>query len=138
VSRRGYTLLEVMVVVFIIGLLAAIVAPRILGRTDEARVTKAVADMKGIEQALGLYRLDNGVYPSTDQGLAALVEKPTAPPLPKAWRAGGYLDRTPHDPWGNPYVYLLRDPQHFVLKSLGADGVEGGRGFDADLDSRAN
>ena len=133
--RRGYTLLEIMVVVFILGLLATIVAPRILGRTDEARRTKAVADLASLGQALNLYRLDNGVYPTTDQGLAALRERPTAPPVPKSWRSEGYVDRIPDDPWGNPYVYVLVGPQRYALKSLGADGAEGGDGAAADIDA---
>jgi general secretion pathway protein G len=133
-GRRGYTLLEIMVVVFIVGLLVTVVAPRILGRTDDARVTKVAADMASIRQALDLYRLDNGVYPTTEQGVEALVERPTRPPLPKAWRSGGYLTRVPVDSWGHPYVYVLATPERFSLKSLGADGVEGGDGLAADVD----
>lgn len=134
-GRRGYTLLEIMVVVFIVGLLVTIVAPRIMGRTDDARRTKAVADMASLGQALNLYRLDNGTYPTTEQGLEALVERPTAPPAPKAWRSEGYVDRLPTDPWGNAYVYVLSSPQRFALASLGADGVEGGDGAAADIDA---
>jgi general secretion pathway protein G len=136
-ARRpaGYTLLEIMVVVFILGLLATIVAPRILGRTDDARRTKAVADLKGIEQALNLYRLDNGTYPTTEQGLEALVTRPATPPVPKAWRSEGYLPRVPLDPWGKPFVYVLATPQRYALKSLGADGTEGGDGLAADIDA---
>jgi general secretion pathway protein G len=132
----GYTLLEIVVVVFIVGLLATIVAPRIIGRTEDARHTKAIADLAALKQALDLYRLDNGGYPSTEQGLAALAERPTIPPLPKAWRNEGYVDRVPDDPWGNPYVYVLATPQRYALKSLGADGVEGGEGTAADVDAR--
>ncbi len=132
----GYTLLEIMVVVFILGLLVTIVAPRIMGRTDEARVTSAIANMKSIEQALNLYRLDNGTYPTTEQGLEALVTRPTAPPIPKAWRSEGYLPRVPLDPWGNAFVYVLAIPQRYTLKSLGADGVEGGGGLAGDIDAR--
>jgi general secretion pathway protein G len=134
-NARGYTLLEIMVVVFIVGLLVTIVAPRIVGRTDEARHTKALADLASIGQALNLYRLDNGLYPTTDQGLVALVERPTSAPVPKAWRAEGYLDRVPLDPWGNPYVYVLAMPQRYTLKSLGSDGVEGGDGVAGDIDA---
>jgi general secretion pathway protein G len=138
-SRRrrpgGYTLLEIMIVVFIVGLLVTVVAPRIVGRTDEARHTKALADLASIGQALNLYRLDNGAYPTTDQGLAALVERPTSAPIPKAWRSEGYVDRVPIDPWGNPYVYVLATPQRYTLKSLGADGVEGGDGLAGDIDA---
>jgi len=133
-ERAGFTLLEIMVVVFILGLLATLVAPKIIGRTDEARRTKAVADMKAIEQALNLYRLDSSGYPTTDQGLDALVHRPTKPPVPRAWNPNGYLERMPVDPWGNAYLYLS-DGARFTLKSYGADGVEGGEGKFADLDS---
>ena len=133
-GRHGYTLLEIMVVVFIVGLLVTVVAPRILGRTDDARLTKVAADMASIRQALDLYRLDSGVYPTTEQGLEALVERPTRPPLPKAWRSPGYLTRVPVDSWNHPYVYVLVAPERFALTSLGADGVEGGEGLAADVD----
>jgi general secretion pathway protein G len=133
-GREGFTLLEIMVVVFILGLLATIVAPKIIGRADDARRTKAIADLKGIEQALNLYRLDSGGYPSTEQGLDALVRRPEKPPLPRAWNPSGYLERVPLDPWGAPYVYLS-DGSRFTLRSYGADGVEGGTGKFADLDS---
>jgi general secretion pathway protein G len=133
--RAGFTLLEIMVVVFILGLLATLVAPTLLGRTDEARRTKAMADMEAVEQALNLYRLDSGAYPTTEQGLEALVHRPTAPPVPRAWNPDGYLERVPVDPWGTPYVYL-GDATRFTLRSLGADGTEGGEGRFADLDSR--
>ena len=133
-GRRGYTLLEIMVVVFIVGLLVTVVAPRILGRTDDARTTKVAADMASIRQALDLYRLDNGLYPTTEQGLEALVERPTRAPIPKSWRNPGYLPRVPTDAWNTPYVYVLVTPERFALKSLGADGVEGGEGLAADVD----
>ena len=133
-DRCGYTLLEIMVVVFIVGLLVTVVAPRILGRTDDARITKVAADMASIRQALDLYRLDNGVYPTTEQGLEALVERPTRPPLPRAWRSSGYVTRVPVDSWGTPYVYVLVTPERFVLKSLGGDAAEGGDGIAADID----
>jgi general secretion pathway protein G len=136
-GSRGYTLLEIMVVVFILGLLATLVAPRIMGRTDDARRTKAVADMKGVEQALNLYRLDNGGYPTTEQGIDALVTRPTGAPLPKAWNPNGYLDRVPVDPWGNPYVYVS-DGTRFTLRSYGADGAEGGDGKFADIENGRN
>src|SRR4051812_101994 len=107
-TRRppGYTLLEIMVVVFILGLLATLVAPKILGRTEDARRTKAIADMKSIEQALNLYRLDTGGYPTTAQGLDALVHRPETPPVPRGYKPDGYLERVPADPWGHPYVYV--------------------------------
>ena len=133
--RRGFTLLEMMVVLFILTLVATVVAPKILGRTDEARRTKAIADMKGIEQALNLYSMDCGGYPTTEQGLEALVHKPDRPPVPRAWNPDGYLQRLPSDPWGHPYVYV-ENGSRFVLRSLGADGVEGGEGKFADLDSK--
>jgi general secretion pathway protein G len=131
----GYTLVEVMVVVFILGLLATLVAPRLLGRTDDARRAKAMADLKAIEQALNLYRLDAGRYPTTEQGLAALVRRPDRPPLPAKWNPDGYLDRVPDDPWGRPYLYVS-DGAGLALRTLGADGVEGGEGRDADLDAK--
>jgi general secretion pathway protein G len=134
-SARGFTLLEIMVVMFVLGLLATLVAPKILGRAEDARRTKAIADMKGIEQALNLYRLDSGGYPTTEQGLDALVHKPDRPPVPRAWNPNGYLERLPSDPWGHPYVYVS-DGGRFTLRSYGADGAEGGDGKFADLDSK--
>lgn len=133
-SQRGFTLIEVMVVVVILSILAAIVVPRIMDRPDQARVARAHQDIRAIEAALNLYRLDNYVYPSTDQGLAALVDKPTAPPEPKNWKAGGYLDRVPTDPWGNEYLYL-NPGEHGVIDiySLGADGQDGGEGVATDI-----
>ncbi|RMF25105.1 MAG: type II secretion system protein GspG [Deltaproteobacteria bacterium] len=135
VRQRGFTLIEILVVVMILGLLISLAAPRIIGRTDEARVTKAQADIKAIEEALAMYKLDNGRYPTTEQGLAALVEMPTTGELPKKWREGGYLERVLQDPWGHDYLYAS-DGRSYVLRSLGADGEEGGEGFDADIDSR--
>jgi general secretion pathway protein G len=134
VSRRGFTLIEIMVVVFILGLLVTLVAPKILGRTDEAKRTKAAADLRGIEQALHLYKLDNGNYPTTDQGLKALVIKPESGIIPVRWNPEGYLEKAPVDPWGHPYLYLSNG-ERYTLKSLGADGEEGGEGKYADLDS---
>ena len=133
--RTALSMTSALVVLFIIGLLATLVAPKIIGRADEARVTKAIADMKAIEQALNLYRLDTGGYPTTEQGLEALVQKPERPPVPRTWNPNGYLPRMPSDPWGNPYVYVS-DGARFTLKSTGADGVEGGEGRFADLDSK--
>ena len=137
-AARAFTLLEVMIVVFILGLLATIVVPRLVGRTDEARRVKVIADLKSIAQALDLYRLDAGAYPTTQQGLAALVERPTAPPAPARWNSNGYLDRVPSDAWGRTYVYFRTDDDRYQLKSLGADGVEGGEGIFADIDSRTD
>ena len=130
----GFTLIEIMVVVFILGLLVTLVAPRIVGRTDEARRTKAAADIKGIEEALHLFKLDNGFYPTTDQGLQALVTKPETGNVPRRWNPDGYLETVPIDPWGNPYVFLS-DGNAYSLKSYGADGTEGGEGKYADIDS---
>lgn len=131
---RGFTLIEIMVVVVIIGILAAIIAPNILGRADEARVTAAKQGIRTIDSALKLYRLDNFNYPTTDQGLEALVELPTIPPEPRNWKDGGYLERLPQDPWGNDYVYLSPGQRgEFDLYSLGADGQPGGEGLNADL-----
>ena len=135
---RGFTLLEVMIVVCILGLLATIIVPRLAGRTDEARRVKVIADLKSIAQALDLYRVDAGMYPTTEQGLQALVTRPAAPPPPARWNANGYLDRVPVDPWGRTYVYFRSDDGRYQLKSLGADGVEGGDGTFADIDSRAD
>ena len=133
--RRGFTLLEMMVVIFILTLVATLVVPKISGRTEQARRAKAMADMKAIEQALNLYLMDAGGYPTTDQGLEALVRKPERPPIPRVWNADGYLQRLPNDPWGHPYVYVAGG-DGFTLKSFGADGVEGGEGKFADLDSK--
>jgi general secretion pathway protein G len=132
--QQGFTLIEIMVVVVIIGILAAIIAPNILGRADEARVTAAKQGIRTIDSALKLYRLDNFQYPTTDQGLEALVEPPTSPPEPRNWKDGGYLERLPEDPWGNEYVYLSPGERgEFDLYSLGADGQPGGEGLAADI-----
>jgi general secretion pathway protein G len=134
-SPAGFTLIEILVVVFIIGLLATIVSVNVIGQTDNARITKAKADLKEIEQGLHLYKLDNGIYPTTDQGLAALVQKPTSGPQPRKYNAEGYIQNIPEDPWGSPYVYLS-DGQTFVLRCFGADGEQGGEDKNADIDSR--
>ena len=132
--NQGFTLIEVMVVVVILGILAALVVPRIMSRPDEARLLKAKQDILAIEQALKLYKLDNYVYPTTDQGLEALVTKPTIPPEPRQWKTGGYLDSVPTDPWGFSYNYLSPGVQgEFDLYSLGADGQLEGSGINADI-----
>lgn len=135
VSRqRGFTLLEIMVVVVILGLLVAIVAPNVLDNQDKAMQEKARADIAALEQALDMYKLDNHRHPSTDQGLEALVSKPDINPVPKNYRPDGYIKRLPNDPWGNPYQYL-QPGEHgaFDLYSLGSDGENGGDGQAADI-----
>ena len=122
------------VVLAIIALVAVLIVPNVIGRPDQARVTVAKTDLRTIAAALRIYRLDNGDYPTTDQGLQALVSRPTTPPEPRAWAADGYLPELPTDPWGNPYVY--RSPGQaggFDLMSYGKDGAEGGDELDADL-----
>jgi len=137
-AETGFTLIELMVVITILALLVALVAPKLVGRTDEAKVTAAKAQLKNIESALELYKLDNGIYPSTEQGLQALVTEPTTPPLPSGWKKGGYLPKVPADPWKRPYIYMspgIRNPEYDLL-SYGADGEPGGEGTSKDLDSR--
>ena len=135
---QGFTLIELLVVLIIIGILAGYIGPRIIGRPEEARRTKAEAQVAGIETALKMYRLDNGFYPSTDQGLQALVEPPRSGKIPKKWRVGGYLDanRVPRDPWEHPFAYLSPGLHgDFDLSSYGADGEPGGEGDDRDINS---
>ncbi len=135
-STAGFTLIEIMVVVFILGLLVTLVAPKILGKTDQARQVKARADIKAIEDSLHLFKLDNGFYPTTDQGLAALVQKPAANPVPGNWKQGGYLERLPRDPWGSDYQFLNPGVKGEIdVFSLGADRARGGEGSGADIGS---
>ncbi|AIN60025.1 type II secretion system major pseudopilin GspG [Pseudomonas soli] len=132
--QRGFTLMEIMVVIFIIGLLIAVVAPSVLGNQDKAMKQKVMADLATLEQALDMYRLDNLRFPSTEQGLAALAKKPAQEPLPRSWRSDGYIRRLPEDPWGTPYQYRMPGEHGRVdVYSLGADGMPGGEGLDADL-----
>jgi len=136
--QQGFTLIEIMVVVVILGILAALIVPKVMGRPDEARIIAAKQDIASLAQALKLYRLDNHFYPSTDQGLQALVEKPGTSPVPANWKQGGYLDRLPKDPWGNPYQYLNPGVHgENDVFSLGADGAPGGDGNNADVGSWA-
>lgn len=131
--QRGFTLIEIMVVVVIIGLLAAIVAPNLIGNIDRAAVNRAKQDIRSVETALNLYRLDNFKYPSTDEGLQALVTNPGEANAPN-WKPGGYLRRMPSDPWNNEYRYLYPGQQgEFDVFSYGADGQEGGEGINADI-----
>ncbi|MFD1786591.1 type II secretion system major pseudopilin GspG [Sphingomonas floccifaciens] len=132
-NDEGLTLVEMIVVLAIIALVAALIVPNVIGRPDQARVTTANTDLKTIGAALKMYRLDNGDYPTTAQGLKALVQKPTTPPVPSNFPAEAYLPQMPVDPWGNPYVYAAPAPGGFALKSLGKDGQEGGEGLDADI-----
>ncbi len=135
-AERGFTFIEIMVVVAILAILAALVVPRIMGRTDEAKRTAAKVQIRNIEGALQLYKLDNGVYPSTEQGLKALIEKPSVGVIPKKWKIGGYLPKLPEDPWGNPYKYLSPSPNlkgDYEILSYGTDGEVGGEGVNADI-----
>ena len=136
-KQRGFTLIEIMVVVVIIGILISLVAPNILGRVDKARITAAKADIATLDQALEMYRLDNHSYPSTDQGLEALVAKPGGEPVAKNWNPEGYLKKKqlPADPWGNQYQYIVpgSEGRAYDLFSFGKDGREGGEGYDADI-----
>ena len=138
IGRKGFTFLEILVVVFIIGLLATIIGVSVIGRTDDARVTATRAQIQNFETALKLFKTDNGFYPDTQQGLESLIEKPTAGRLPKNYKEGGYLEqrKIPLDPWGNPYIYLSPGLHgEFDIVSYGADGKEGGAGKDADRKS---
>lgn len=134
--QTGFTLLEVMVVVVILGILAALVVPKIISRPDEARVIAAKQDIASVMQSLKLYRLDNQRYPTTEQGLQALVTPPTSAPVPPNWKTGGYVERLPRDPWGNPYQYLNPGIHGEIdVFSFGADAAPGGEGNDADVGS---
>jgi len=135
-NDKGFTLLEIIVVVFILSILAAIVAPKIIGRTDDARIAEAKVQIRNFETALKLFKLDNGFYPSTEQGLEALIERPTVGKIPLKYREGGYLEQRtiPLDPWDNPYIYISPGIYgDFDLICYGADGREGGEGKDADI-----
>lgn len=135
-AQRGFTLIEIMVVVVIMGILAALVVPKLMGRTDDARIIAARQDIATIMQGLKLYRLDNQRYPTTEQGLQALITKPISGPDANGWKTGGYLDKLPKDPWGGPYQYLSPGIKGEIdVFSLGADGQVGGVGNDADIGS---
>lgn len=135
-NQAAFSLIEVMVVLVIIGMLVAIIAPNVLERADDARQQKVQADFRSIETALKLYRLDNYAYPTSEQGLQALVEQPSLDPLPRNYKNNGYLEQLPLDPWGRPYLYLRpaeRSGGDYDLYTFGADGVAGGSGHDADV-----
>lgn len=133
-TNAGFSLVEILVVLVIMGLLISVVAPTVLNRADEARVQKAQADFKAIETALKIYRLDNYVYPTTEQGLEALVEPSTLDPEPRNFKQGGYLEEVPVDPWGRPYLYLSPGEHGEIdIYSLGADGLSGGEDQAADI-----
>ena len=133
-QSAGFSLVEILVVPVIMGLLISVVAPTVLNRADEARVQKVQADFKAIETALKIYRLDNYVYPTTEQGLEALVEPSTLDPEPRNFKEGGYLAEVPVDPWGRPYLYLSPGERGEVdIYTLGADGLSGGEGQNADI-----
>ncbi len=132
--QQGFTLIEIMVVVIIIGMLAGIVVPNVMDSLDKASVKKARADFNSLKTALQLYRIDNFNYPSTEQGLEALVSKPSLAPTPRNWKEGGYIDSLQKDPWGNEYQYMSPGEGHeYDIYSLGADGISGGEGQNADL-----
>jgi len=137
-DSRGFTLIELMVVIIILGILAMYIGPKIMGRPEEAKQVKARIDIAALETALKLYKLDNGVYPSTEQGLLALIEPPETGNIPKKWREGGYLEKrkVPKDPWGNEFVYLSPGVQgDFDIISYGSDGVPGGEGPNKDINN---
>jgi len=138
VALRGFTLIELMVVIAILGILAALIVPKFVGFTDDARVSAAKQDIASIMQALKVYRIDNGTYPTTEQGLRALIAKPTTEPIPSNWRQGGYLERNsmPMDPWKREYKYLNPGLRGEIdVFSFGRDGQSGGEGYDADIGS---
>jgi general secretion pathway protein G len=135
-GNRGFTLIEIMVVIIILGILAMYVAPKLMGRPEEAKQVRAKMDIAALETALKLYKLDNGVYPNTEQGLLALVQRPESGAIPKKWRQGGYLEKgkVPKDPWGNDYIYLSPGLKgDFDIISYGADGVPGGENENRDI-----
>jgi general secretion pathway protein G len=136
-AEAGLTLIEMIVVLAIIALVAGLIVPNVIGRPDEARVTVAATDLRTVSAALKMYRLDNGGYPTTEQGLEALAERPTTAPLPRTWPEEGYLGEVPRDPWDRPYVYRSPGARGgFDLMSLGKDGKPGGEGVDADISAK--
>ena len=137
-TNHGFTLIELMVVIVILGILVSFIAPRLMGRPDEAKQVKARVQIESLETAIKLYKLDNGIYPTTEQGLQALIEQPQTGTLPKKWRKGGYLEKgkVPKDPWGNEFIYLSPGAHgDYDIIAYGADGVPGGEEFDKDINS---
>lgn len=137
-NKQGFTLIELLVVILILGLLIGVVGPRLIGRTDDAKVSTAKIQIEGLSSALKMYKLDNGSYPTTEQGLDALVAPPASGDAAKNWKKGGYLekDKVPKDPWGNEYIYLSPGAHgDFDLMSYGADGVAGGDGYNKDINN---
>jgi general secretion pathway protein G len=137
-DTRGFSLIELMVVVIILGILAMYIGPKLMGRTEQAKETQARVQMEALETALKLYKLDNGLYPSTEQGLTALIEQPETGIIPKKWRKGGYLEKgkVPKDPWGNDFIYVSPGVQgDYDIISYGADGVPGGEDENKDINS---
>ena len=137
-NNRGFSLIELMVVIIILGILAMYIGPKLMGRTDQAKEVQTRVQIEGLETALKLYKLDNGVYPTTEQGLQALIEPPDAGTIPQNWRKGGYLEKgkIPTDPWGNEFVYLSPGTQgDYDITSYGADGVPGGENENKDINN---
>jgi len=137
-TNHGFTLIELMVVIVILGILVSFIAPRLMGRPDEAKQVKARVQIESLETAIKLYKLDNGIYPTTEQGLQALIEQPQTGTLPKKWRKGGYLEKgkVPKDPWGNEFIYLSPGAHgDYDIIAYSADGVPGGEEFDKDINS---
>ncbi len=134
-TQSGFTLIEILVVIVIIGIIAGLIVPNVVGRDDQAKVTAAQSDIRAIANALEMYRLDNNHYPSTEQGLEALASRPSGFPEPRNYNEQGYLRRLPRDPWGNEFIYI-NSGRSFELYSLGADGSEGGEGVDAEIHYR--
>ncbi|MDR3298730.1 MAG: type II secretion system major pseudopilin GspG [Candidatus Accumulibacter sp.] len=135
-GAAGFTLIEILVVVSILAILGALIVPKIIDRPNEARVVAAKQDIGTLIAALKLYKLDNGRYPTTEQGLKALLERPTSEPIPGNWKNGGYLEKAPKDPWGHDYLYLNPGLRSEIdVMSYGADGQQGGEGYDADIGS---
>lgn len=137
-TESGFTLIELLVVIVVLGLLAGMIAPKIMGRADDAKIVRAKGDIQSLSTALDMYKLDSGIYPDTEQGLSALVEAPTSGTLPKKWKTGGYLQKkkVPKDPWGNDYVYICPGANgDYDISSYGADGISGGEDNNKDVNS---